>query len=267
MDFENTSRIEGLRNQWSALSSLGGQNVDRPAEPTYDVRLAFPHELDEVFSLRYDVFLAGVQSNPATMRDVDVYDSVGDHLIVKHDGRIVATYRVLPMDRVIASGLNPYASTEFNISSLLETLDPRQTIELGRSCVHPAYRQGAIPKMLWSALARYMTTRGKTEAVGCVSVFNRAHSEALALVNYFKSQGSWSVGAECPALNAVCAETSGFDDAHLKSLVPPLLRSYLMLGAKVLGGPAYDPEFRCHDFLMHFSTTTMSERCRKTIFS
>jgi putative hemolysin len=171
------------------------------------------------------------------------------------------------MDRVLSGGLNPYSATEFEISPLLERLDPSKTIELGRSCVHPAYRQGAIPKMLWSALAKYMTQHDKTEAVGCVSVFNAAHKEANALREFFKAQGSWNTEVSCPALRPVATEHADFEQSHLKSLVPPLLKSYLMLGAKLLGGPAHDPEFQCHDFLMHFSTTTMSERCRKTLFS
>lgn len=267
----NVSEIQ-LKNHISPFSQtfLGHQHeigsVSQNSS-SYEVRLALPHELEEVFSLRYDIFLAGNHENQSSLLDCDAHDSVADHLIVKHEGRIVGTYRVLPSDRVLNAGLNLYASHEFDVHAVMENLDPRSTVELGRSCVHPAYRQGAIPKLLWSALAKYMMIHNRTEAVGCVSVFNKSHAEAKALVSYFKNQGAWTTGYDCPALQSVECKLEDFDDSHLKALVPPLLRSYLMLGAKILGGPAHDPVFHCHDFLMHFSTKTMSERCRRSLFS
>jgi putative hemolysin len=269
--FENSMAIDSVRTQSHSQSNQYAVPVENRhtglQDRGFDVRLARPEEYDEVFSLRYDVFLAGHTSQSTTMKDEDIFDSVGDHLIVKHESRIVATYRILPMDRVLAAGLSPYASTEFEISPLLERLEPVRTIELGRSCVHPAYRHGAIPKMLWSALAKYMTQNSRTEAVGCVSVFNSTNAEALALREYFKTLGSWSSEMDCPVLRPCVGDQEEFEQSHLKSLVPPLLKSYLMLGAKLLGGPAHDSEFQCHDFLMHFSTATMSERCRRALFS
>jgi putative hemolysin len=267
--FDNCGAVESLKSSahMHSPAAISDSGQGRTQERAFDVSLARPEEYDEIFSLRYDVFLAGHQSPNSTMKDEDVYDSLADHLIVKHESRIVATYRVLPMDRVLAAGLSPYAATEFEISPLLGKVEPYRTIELGRSCVHPAYRHGAIPKMLWSALAKYMSQHDRTEAVGCVSVFNSSHAEAAALKDFFKMQGSWSQEIECPALRPCSSVPDVFENMHLKSLVPPLLKSYLLLGAKLLGGPAYDPEFQCHDFLMHFSTATMSERCRRTLFS
>jgi putative hemolysin len=259
------------------------QSVQRKSlsESTAEVRLALAHELDEVFSLRYDVFLAGKELHSETMLDVDEFDQYADHLIVRVGGRIVATYRVIPSERVLEAGLGLYASHEFDVTPLIERLDPKSMIELGRSCVHPAHRNGAIPKLLWSALAKYMMSRGKTEAVGCVSVFNCSHEEAQAMVGYFRETGAWTSMAQCSSKNFIPSQFNSpdsiidgnsesnrhFEHSHLKARVPPLLRSYLMLGAKIFGGPAYDPHFHCHDFLMHFSTKTMSERCRQSLFS
>lgn len=250
------------------LSLSQASLVSEKVSPQYEVGLATREELDEVYSLRYDVFLAAHKSEPSSMKDFDQYDDLADHLIVKSAGRIVATYRLLPVDRILNAGMHPYSANEFELSALIETFDPRRAVELGRSCVHPAHRNGSIPKMLWSALAKYMMEQGRSEAFGCVSVFNARHAEAGALIDYFKQQNAWSTSAQCPALLAVNAETEdSHEKANLKALVPPLLRSYLMLGAKLYGGPSYDPVFRSHDFLIHFSTQTMSERCRRSFFS
>jgi putative hemolysin len=252
----------------SQLSLAQAKLESEKVSPQYEVGLATPEELDEVYSLRYDVFLAAHNSEPSSMKDFDEYDALADHLVVKSDGRIVATYRLLPVDRILNAGMRPYSANEFDLSELIETFDPRCAVELGRSCVHPAHRNGSIPKILWSALAKYMMEQGRSEAFGCVSVFNARHAEAGALVDYFKQQNAWSTSAQCPALLSVNA---GIEDSqekfNLKSIVPPLLRSYLMLGAKLYGGPSYDPVFRSHDFLIHFSTQTMSERCRRSFFS
>lgn len=252
--------------------AIPGQSALQGGEPpvsqsSFEVRLALPHELDEVYALRYDIFLAAYQQQQNTMRDMDEFDSLSDHLIVKHEGRIVATYRIMPTDRLLSAGLSLYASHEFDVSALLEQIDPCRTVELGRSCVHPAYRQGAIPKLLWSALAKYMMENGRTEAVGCVSVFNCEGAEANALVDYFKAQNAWTKSVECISLMPASGENKHYSEAHLKAVVPPLLRSYLMLGAKILGGPAHDPVFHCHDFLIHFSTVSMSDRCRRAFFT
>ncbi|NBO38459.1 GNAT family N-acetyltransferase [bacterium] len=241
----------------------------------YEVRLAQPYELDEVFALRYDVFFSASDTQHANMRDVDAFDAHADHLIVKAEGRIVATYRMLPTDRLLNAGLSLYAASEFAIAPLMERINPSRTVELGRSCVHPAHRNGSIPKLLWSALAKYMMDQGRSDAVGCVSVFNCSHLEAAGILEYFKRTNVYSEDMRCLPLHSVDAEqceqqhelNALVESGHCKSLVPPLLRSYLMLGAKILGGPAHDPAFNCHDFLMHFSTESMSERCKRSFFS
>ncbi|MEN9528231.1 MAG: hypothetical protein RI932_104 [Pseudomonadota bacterium] len=259
------------RSNISPAIPMGGSGIGNNTpligrNPQYEVSLAQPHEFDELFSLRYDIFLASHDSEPSTMQDVDKYDSLADHLIVKSDKRIIATYRLLPTDRILDSGIIPYSANEFDLSALLEMCDPRRTVELGRSCVHPAHRNGAVPKILWSALAKYMIDQGRSDAFGSVSVFGATHPQAAGLVDYFKSQGAWSETIQCPALVPVVAESQVLKE-ELKAVVPPLLRSYLMLGAKLYGGPSHDPVFRSHDFLIHFSTRTMSERCRRSFFS
>lgn len=233
----------------------------------YEVRLAAPHELDKVYALRYEVFLSDCTSTDSAGSDCDQYDEHADHLVVTAGEQIVATYRVMPVDRVLQAGLLPYSSNEFEISALLESFCPTSAVELGRSCVHPNHRNGALPKLLWSALAKYMMNNGRTEAFGCVSVFNATHGEAASLVDLFKLQKVWSDSLQCPPLMGVDSEYSSIATNQLKALVPPLLRSYLLLGARLYGGPSYDPIFKSHDFLIHFSTKTMTERCRKSFFS
>jgi putative hemolysin len=270
--------IHGLQTKMKSFQALA-QRAVLPAQEgsvtpsaetrvnPFEVRLARPEELDEVFSLRYDVFLAAHALGSGEMRDEDIYDQHADHLIVKAENRIVGTYRLLPVDRILNAGLIPYSANEFDLAALIESFDPRTAVELGRSCVHPAYRNGSIPKLLWNAIASYMNESGRSEAFGSVSVFNVNHDEAVGLSQYLREQGAWAESFPCPALVPAEGDAGVYSKDHIKGLLPPLLRSYLMLGAKLHGGPSHDPVFHSHDFVIHFSTRTMSERCRRMFFN
>ena len=52
-------------------------------------------------------------------------------------------------------------------------------------------------------------------------------------------------------------------DADLPTRVPPLIKGYLKLGAKVCGEPAWDPDFNTADFPMLLSVDTMDDRYRR----
>ncbi len=47
---------------------------------------------------------------------------------------------------------------------------------------------------------------------------------------------------------------------HRRTTVPPLLRGYLRLGARVCGPPAHDPDFGVADFLVLLGLDQMDER-------
>ena len=43
-------------------------------------------------------------------------------------------------------------------------------VEVGRSCVHPAHRDGAVIALIWAGLARYMERTGHNWLAGCCSI-------------------------------------------------------------------------------------------------
>ena len=101
--------------------------------------------------LRYDVFAGELGATLHTSvpgRDVDEFDAVCDHLVVRDDatGAVVGTYRMLPPGR----SAKRYGDTEFDLSAL----DPLREVlvETGRSCVHPDHRTGAVINLMWPAL-------------------------------------------------------------------------------------------------------------------
>src|SRR5690606_10201285 len=61
-----------------------------------------------------------------------------------------------------------YAEREFWLTRL-DGLRPRM-VELGRSCVAPEYRSGAVIRLLWAGLAAFLSRHDVDYLIGCASV-------------------------------------------------------------------------------------------------
>jgi len=103
-------------------------------------------EIERALALRYDVFNLelgeGLPESAATRKDRDEYDYFCEHLIVidKANGdQIVGTYRILKRS-VAEKNIGFYSENEFDISNIYKLND--EAAEIGRSCVHPDYRDG-----------------------------------------------------------------------------------------------------------------------------
>jgi hypothetical protein len=105
--------------------------------------------------------------------DADRFDAFCAHLLVRaiapgeHGGEVVATYRVLTPDAARRAG-GFCGETEFDLAPLAPWR-PRMA-ELGRFCIHPAWRTGGTILVLWSALGEFMALHGLDVALGCASV-------------------------------------------------------------------------------------------------
>jgi putative hemolysin len=180
-------------------------------------------------------------------RDVDRFDEHCDHLVVRDDrtGEIVGTYRMLPPERVGAAG-GYYSEGEFDLGAMLG-LRP-SLVETGRACVHPEHRNGAVVSLVWAGLARYLLLTGHSHMMGCASM--------PLLDGGVTAAGVWDIARAkhlSPPDLRVRPWRAWDADAVTRAprtVVPPLLRGYLRLGAYVCGPPAYDPEFDAADLLI-----------------
>jgi putative hemolysin len=126
-------------------------------------------EIREAQRLRHRVFadeMGARLTSTLPGHDIDLYDPYCDHLLVREldRGEVVGTYRILTPEGARRVG-SYYADQEFDLTRL-GFLRPRMA-ELGRSCVHPAHRSGAVIARLWLGLADYMTRYGYEYVVGC----------------------------------------------------------------------------------------------------
>ncbi len=213
--------------------------------------------------LRYCVFVeeGGAQVASSVLHhELDAFDPWCEHLLVRRaiDGEVVGTYRVLtPQKAQLNGGL--YADAEFDLAPLWH-LRP-SLMELGRACVHPQYRTGGVILTLWRALARLMQQRGLETMIGCASVPMRDGGHAAAslwqrLRTTHLAPPSLQVRPRLP-----------LPVEHLDRSIdvepPSLIKGYLRLGAKVLGPPAWDPDFQSADLPMMVRLSELPARYRR----
>jgi putative hemolysin len=209
--------------------------------------------------LRYRVFseeMGARLSGPAGL-DVDAFDAYCDHLLVRDLDtlQVVGTYRVLPPHQAARIG-RLYAESEFDVSRLTH-LRPK-LVEVGRSCVHPDYRNGAVIMSLWGGLAAYMMQNGYETMLGCASVgmIDGGHYAA----NLYTSLPAEALTA--PEYRAFPHTPLPVEELRTGANVspPPLVKGYLRLGAKICGAPAWDPDFNTADFLTLFRLSEINAR-------
>ncbi|MHB8914397.1 MAG: GNAT family N-acetyltransferase [Thiobacillus sp.] len=232
-------------------------------------------DVREAQSLRYRVFaqemgarLTPVQGAPIGL-DIDHFDAYCDHLLVRardltcdRDYKLVGTYRVLPPAAAARAG-GLYTDTEFDLTPL-SRLRPR-AVELGRSCVHPAWRSGSVIMALWTALAQYMAAHQLETMIGCASVgLNDGGQTASKLWGQLRTTHlvapQWQVRPHVPLWVAPGQPTSN-TLTHIN--MPPLIKGYLRCGARLLGPPALDAAFNTADLPMMLQVSELTPRYRK----
>ena len=250
--------------------ALDSSPAAQKVEPKALLNVSWARHLDEVRQaqrLRYDIFageMGATLHTPLANHDVDQFDDFCEHLLVQDEttGQTVGTYRLLtPVQAQRAGGL--YTATEFDIRSL-EALKPSM-VELGRSCVHQDYRSGAVIMALWGALAQFMTRNRLSTMVGCASIpmlhQGRVSGDAAASIWSQVSQthladSAWHVQPHTPL--PIAQFNSSLDVEP-----PALIKGYLRLGARVLGAPAWDPDFNTADLPMLLRIDDLPSRYRK----
>ena len=205
--------------------------------------------------LRFDVFHRPRGRTGAL--DVDRFDGICDHLLVESDGEVVATYRLLPGERVAACDF--YTASEFDIAPLVAR-HPCRFLELGRSCVAPAWRTRRTMELLWHGTWAYVVERSFDVLFGCASLPGAdpdAHAPALAFLRaHARAAPDWRVRA----VTGRGVSMEGVPDARALRSLPPLLKGYLRLGAEVGEEAIVDADFGTVDVLVLLRRSRISQR-------
>ncbi|MFD8643401.1 GNAT family N-acetyltransferase [Streptomyces zaomyceticus] len=234
---------------------------DEPS-PRYVVGLARHQEdVRAAQRLRHQVFAGEFGARldgPEPGLDSDAFDAYCDHLLVREEttGEVVGTYRILPPDRAAVAG-RLYSESEFDLTRLAPIR--HDLVEVGRSCVHPAHRNGAVIALIWAGLARYMTDTGHNWLAGCCSL-PLADGGTLAAATWDTVRTRHLAPEEYWVTPHRLWNAEGVARPEGRTELPPLLRGYLRLGAWVCGAPAYDPDFGVADVYVLLSLRRINPR-------
>ena len=278
-------RLETLANPFKSIFKLPrGWDIKFSPRfiayvPTYEINIETKNyrletassvkDLLEVFELRHQIFLedVGAAKEEDDGYDLDEFDSICDHIIIrsKKDDRIVGTYRAI--SSIYSDSF--YSQTEFNLDDFLD--QPGHKLELGRACIHHGHRNGAVIDLLWRGIAEYIKLTGSKYLFGCSSIKIEKACESKSILNYFHEEGNGSDEFQIRPIgkfnmNMDQVQASDLEASEVKTLIPPLLRSYFSAGSKVYGHPALDKEFKCVDFLTILNCDELTSGYKRRYF-
>ncbi len=246
-----------------------------------EIRLArTAKEIRKAQALRYKVFYQEMNARASaktrlTRRDEDRFDAICDHLLVldystEKPGRtpqIVGTYRLLRQQIAVQNG-GFYTQSEFNVTPLLERHKGKQFLELGRSCVLPAFRTSRTMELLWYGIWSYVQHFNIDVLFGCASfpgVEPNANAPALGfLKQHAGADGEWYARAlpeHFVDMTTPAQPKQGDTSArHIIKNLPPLIKAYMRLGAKFGDGAVIDHQFGTTDVLVILPVSTIDQK-------
>ncbi|WP_439574134.1 GNAT family N-acetyltransferase [Phreatobacter sp.] len=278
-------RIIPMMRAYGGLS-LRQQDVSLPRTlgriGSLEVRLAAnAAEVRRAQKLRWRVFyeeMRAIADAPSKLarRDIDPFDAICDHLVVIDHAvmekpafgmprpAIVGTYRLLRQEVADRHG-GFYTTGEFAIEGLLSRHRGLRFLELGRSCVLPAYRNKRTVELLWHGIWTYVLSHRIDVMFGCASL-EGTDPKTLSLELSFlhhnaRAPAEWSAGP-VPARHVEMGRLSrdAIDMKKALHALPPLIKGYLRLGAHVGDGAVVDHQFGTTDVLIVLPVSSINPR-------
>lgn len=276
LDLSPIALPRGSLHPGSSSLVPGGFSQEPVARPgaAGGLQVTWAKHLDEVRQaqkLRHDVFAGEMGARlPMTVpgHDIDLFDDFCEHLLVRDvaSGEVIGTYRVLTPAQAKRVG-SFYSDTEFDLTRLRSLRN--DMVELGRSCVHRDHRQGGVIMALWGALADFMVSNQLHTMIGCASIpmqHDGPHGQvwgghaAASIWHKLKDKHLASVEFHVRPRLPLPVDRL---DTSLDVEPPALVKGYLRLGAKILGAPAWDPDFNAADLPLMMRLADLPARYRK----
>ncbi|SIO14608.1 ornithine-acyl[acyl carrier protein] N-acyltransferase [Rhodovulum sp. ES.010] len=203
----------------------------------YTARLADgPADLEAAQRLRYLTFRATPEAPEG--RDADGFDALCRHMLVEDSrtGTLVCCFRLMPLHCGAEIGQS-YSAQYYELSALAEFDGPM--VEMGRFCIHPDWRDPDILRVAWGAMTRFVDEEGVEMLFGCSSFKGteaEAYMDAFALLkDRHLGPKRWLPRVKAPNVFrfAQMLRLRKPDAKRAMLGMPPLLRSYLVMGGWV----------------------------------
>ena len=222
--------------------------------------------------LRWNVFCAergaSVESEGLEL-DIDPFDPICDHLLVEDSAggqpEVVGTYRLL-RESIAREHGGFYTAGEYAIDPLAGHREPgSETLELGRSCVAPSYRDAGTIQLLWRGIASYLELHRISLMFGCASfqgIDPDAHADTLSYLyhNHLAPPEFRARALDERHVEMARLPIGGYDPRQAMRKLPPLIKGYLRVGAMVGDGAVIDAPFNTVDVFMIMPVAAISAR-------
>jgi putative hemolysin len=169
--------------------------------------------------------------------DVDGFDDICTHILVRDrkSDELVCCFRFLPLN----SGneiARSYSAQYYELSALKEFQGTM--VEMGRFCIHPAVQDPDILRVAWAALTDYVDQNNVELVFGCSSVNGtdaKEYFDAFAMLrDRHIAPKRWLPRVKAPKVFRFASRLRRKPDLKQAQLrMPPLLRTYLMMGGWV----------------------------------
>lgn len=233
---------------------------------------ARPQDIEASQKLRYEVFFEemGAPMTPEvekSRRDIDQFDDVCDHLlVVEHQPdlshKVVGTYRLLRREPMKKIG-RFYSEGEYDMSAIHRF--PGEVLEVGRSCVDPAYRNRAVMQLLWRGIGAYVTKFDIGIMFGCASFHGidpEEHAMALAYLHHYHLAPKELCPVALPEryveMNRLPKEA--VDARRAFASLPALIKGYLRLSGYIGSGAVVDKEYNTTDVSIIVKTARVTDK-------
>jgi putative hemolysin len=138
-------------------------------------------------------------------------------------------------------------------------------LELGRSCVAPAYRDAGTIQLLWRGIAGYLESHRISLMFGCASFPGTdpdEHAEALSYLfhNHLAPSDIRARALEHRHIEMARLPIGGYDARQAMRRLPPLIKGYLRVGAMVGDGAVIDEPFNTVDVFIVMPVAAISAR-------
>jgi putative hemolysin len=228
----------------------------------YEIRLAETlSERDAACRLRFKVFNIelgeGLESSYQTGLDQDHFDLFCDHLIVEDRSRreVVGTYR-MQSGITAEQKFGYYSEQEFDFSPY--EFIRREVLELGRASIDREHRTSEVLTLLWRGIVQYARFYKLRYLIGCSSLNSRDPREGWSMYRQLAPFLTLESLRTHPTQPYELPSADSLDEVK----VPKLLKTYIAVGARICGAPAWDREFGTIDFLTLLDLAQLSPAAR-----
>ncbi len=169
--------------------------------------------------------------------DCDPFDAICTHILIEdvRSNALVACFRILPLSGGCEISRS-YSAQYYNLAAL-EGFQGRM-VEMGRFCIHPEVKDPDILRVAWGAMTAYVDANGVQLLFGCSSFRGTDADEYLDAFTVLRQRHvaprRWLPRVKAPQVFRFGRLLRRQPDAKLAQLrMPPLLRTYLMMGGWV----------------------------------